>query len=262
MSLKSLHGMPEFVHATTVALSSDTSYPGPIYPGPACLYNGMIAPLTPMTIQGVIWYQGESNVGRPYYSRLFRTMIADWRRAFERADMPFYFVQIAPLYYNRFAQVAELREAQAEALQLKNTGMALSLDVSYPGNIHPNNKREVGRRLAWQALAKTYGHTEITADGPTPESTAAQGGRLRIVFRDVGGGLISRDGKPLTCFEIAGKNGTFVRAEAVIDGNAVVVFSAAVAQPKAVRFAWGEADVPNLASRNGLPVAQFRASVK
>jgi len=255
MSVEALRSVPSYANSTTTTIN-------PFAASPACLFNGMIAPLTPMRIQGALWYQGESNVGNPHYAGLFQSLIADWRKAFDREDMPFYFVQIAPYRSGRGTQPAELREAQAEALQMKHTGMAVSLDVSDVTNIHPKNKRDIGRRLAWQALAKTYGHSDIIADGPTPESLAAKDGKLHIVFRDVGGGLVSRDGKPLTCFEIAVENGKFVRADAVIDGDTVVVSSADVAKPAAVRFAWGEADVPNLMSRNGLPVAQFKAMLK
>ncbi|MEI6807155.1 MAG: sialate O-acetylesterase [bacterium] len=256
MSLDTLHSVAGYSNVTITALN-------PFAGSPSSLFNGMIAPLVPMKIQGVIWYQGESNVGNPIpYAALFQALIADWRKAFDCVDMPFYFVQIAPYRYGRGTKPAELREAQAAALQLKNTGMALTIDVSDVSNIHPKNKKDVGNRLALQALAKTYGHREIAADGPMPESLTAGSGKLRVVFQEVGGGLVARDGKPLTCFEIAGENGSFVAAEAVIEGRTVVVFSTAVAQPKAVRFAWGEAAVPNLTSGNGMPVAQFRMTLK
>lgn len=256
MSLDALRTVASHANATTTTLN-------PFAGSPASLFNGMIAPLAAMRIQGAIWYQGESNVDNPLpYAALFQALIADWRKAFDRADLPVHFVQVAPYRYGRGAKPAELREAQAAALQMKNTGMALTIDVSDVTNIHPKNKRDVGNRLALQALAKTYGHTEIAADGPTPESLAAQGGKLQVAFRDAGGGLISRDKRPLTCFEIAGADGTFVGAAAEIHGRTVEVFSASIAQPKAVRFAWGEADVPNLMSSDGLPVAQFRMTLK
>jgi sialate O-acetylesterase len=254
MRIDALHTVATFENATLTALN-------PFARGPACLYNGMIAPLTPMTIRGTIWYQGESNVGRPHYAELFQTLIADWRSAFHNPDMPFYFVQIAPFHYGGGTNAAELRQAQTAALQLKNTGMALSIDVSDVTNIHPKDKRDIGQRLAWKALAKTYGHTEIVADGPTAESAVADGGELRITFRDRGGGLISRDAKPLTCFEVADEDGAFSPADAVLESDMVVVSSPKVPQPKSVRFGWGDADVPNLMSRDGLPVAQFQVAV-
>jgi sialate O-acetylesterase len=251
VSVESLRTIPGFVDAAPTPLN-------PFQGTPGCLYNAMIAPLTPMKLRGAIWYQGESDVGSPY-ALLFQTMIADWRRAFGIPKMPFYFVQIAPINSSNPAKQAELREDQAAALKVENTGMAVSLDVSDPDNIHPKNKRDIGRRLAMQALAKTYGHTEIVADGPTPESVTLRDGKLEIAFRGMGDGLVSRDGNPLGCFEIAGEDGKFVPAEALITKESVVVVSnPAVAQPKHVRFAWGNADVPNLTSKNGLPVAQFR----
>ena len=252
MSAEALRTLPDFVDKPQAVLNPFTSTP-------SILFNAMIAPLTPMRIQGVIWYQGESDVDSPY-ALLFQTMIADWRRVFGIPKMPFYFVQIAPINTRNGTKEAELREDQASALKLENTGMAVSVDVSDPGNIHPKNKRDIGRRLALQALVKTYGHTEIVADGPTPVSVAVRAGKLEIAFRGMGGGLVSRDGKPLSCFEVAGADGKFVPAEALITKESVVVVSnPSVAQPKHVRFAWGNADMPNLISKNGFPVAQFRA---
>jgi len=254
MSLPALHTVPAFGDAATTTLTPFTG-------SPACLFNGMIAPLTALRIRGALWYQGESNVGLPHYAELFQALIADWRTAFGQPELPFYFVQIAPYRgYGRTTKAAELREAQAAALQLPHTGMALTLDVSDVTNIHPKNKRDVGRRLAWQALAKAYGCKDVVADGPTMVAVAVIEGRLQVTFREVGGGLVTRDGKPPTCFEIAGADGTFGPAAAAIAGDAVVVSSPTVPQPMAVRFAWGAADVPNLMSKNGLPVAQFKAT--
>jgi sialate O-acetylesterase len=232
--------------------------------GPGALFNGMIAPLTPMKIRGVLWYQGESSVGLgSRYGTLLKTLIGDWRsQFFDAAEMPFYIVQITPFGHDRKGRSAELREAQASALQLKNTGLAVTNDIGEPDNIHPKNKRDVGRRLAWQALNKTYGLKDIPPDGPTFQALAAAGDKLRITFRDTGAGLTSRDGNPLTCFEIAGADGNFVSAVAKIDGNDVIVSAPGIAEPKRVRFAWGDGDVPNLMARDGLPAAQFRAAVK
>ena len=229
--------------------------------GAAAHFNAMIAPLTPMKIRGVIWYQGESNVGNENYAKLFETLIGDWRKSFDCGDFPFYFVQIAPSHSGGLA-AAKLREAQSSALQLPHTGMALTMDVSDANNIHPSNKRDVGIRLSLQALSKTYGIKDVVADGPVFQALALKDGKLRVSFRDVGGGLQSRDGKPLNCFQVAGVDGKFVPATAVIEGDEVVISNVDVDAPKAVRFSWGDADFPNLMCKDGLPVAQFRAEVK
>jgi sialate O-acetylesterase len=254
MSLEALRTVPSFEHIAPVMMN-------PIRHGPACLYNGMIAPLSPMTIKGVAWYQGEANVSinPDRYAELFDTLIADWRRAFGNNELPFYFVQIAPVSWGTGPNCAEIREAQASiARRIPNTGMAVSIDVGEADNIHPRDKRTVGQRLAAQALVKTYGQHDLVADGPSVESVAAAGARIRIHFRDTGGGLVSRDGRPLTCFEIAGSDGIYQPATAIVEGDAVLISSATVPQPQAVRFAWGEADIPNLTGKNGLPVPQFR----
>ena len=253
ISLDALHTLPDYSKATTEVHRN----------GNAALFNGMIAPLTPMKIKGVLWYQGESNMGMgSRYGILFQVLINDWRRRFDNAELPFYFVQLAPFGNGRSGQAAALREAQASALQLKNTGMAVTNDVGEPGNIHPKNKRDIGRRLAWQALNKTYGYKEIAADGPAFQALTFKDGKLNITFQDLGGGLISRDAKPLNCFEIAGPDHKFVPATAIIEGDEVAVSSPVVSQPKTARFAWGDGDVPNLMSKNGLPAAQFSAELK
>ena len=229
---------------------------------PAVLFNGMIAPLTPMTIRGVIWYQGEANTQRPaQYATLFPAMIKDWRRAFGNPDMPFYFAQIAPCtsYQPLGTLPAELREAQEAALKLPHTGMAVNTDTTNVSEGHPRNKRAVGQRLAAQALAKTYGFKDVVADGPCFKSLKVQGNTLHVGFTGTGGGLVTRDGAPPTCFEIAAAEGNFVPAKAEVVGEEVVVSSSAVKSPVAVRFSWGAADVSNLMGKSGLPASQFRA---
>jgi sialate O-acetylesterase len=226
-------------------------------------YNGMIAPFFPMTLRGAIWYQGESNVGESpgVYASLFSAMIRDWRKNFHEDDLPFYFVQIAPYANGSGDGSARLREEQASALALKNTGMVVTNDVGDPNNIHPKDKRDVGWRLASQALRKTYGQTDAIADGPTFDSLLLQDGKIHVRFHDVGGGLTSRDGQPLTCFTVVGVDGKSASAPAEIAGDEVVI-SSPVPNPAEVRFAWGASDQPNLMSKDGLPAAQFRAPVK
>jgi sialate O-acetylesterase len=225
------------------------------------LYNGMIAPLTPYAIRGAIWYQGESNVSRAYqYRTLFPAMIADWRAAWGQGDFPFGFVQIAPFRYagQNPANCAELWEAQL--LTLKSTphaGMAVTMDIGDVKDIHPKNKKDVGRRLALWALAKVYGR-EIVYSGPIYRSMAVEGDKIRLQFDHIGGGLIASGGKPPAEFTIAGADQKFVPAVAAIDGDTIVVHSDQVAQPVAVRYAWRDDAAANLANKEGLPAMPFR----
>jgi sialate O-acetylesterase len=239
------------------------------------LYNGMIAPLIPYAIRGAIWYQGEGNVGRAYeYRTLFPAMIANWRADWGQGDFPFGFVQIAPFagysqdWGSHPAACAELWEAQTMTLKTSpNTGMAVTVDIAdedliHPKNkdyrgIHPLNKQDVGRRLALWALAKVYGR-DIVFSGPIYKSMAVEGNNIRLRFEHGGGGLIARDGKPLTHFTIAAADQKFVPAVAEIDGDSIVVHSDKVAQPVAVRFAWKDDATPNLSNKEGLPASPFR----
>lgn len=226
---------------------------------PTTLYNGMIAPLIPFCLRGAIWYQGESSRrAAAQYQTLFPALIANWRGDWGLGDFPFLYVQIAPFQYNE-GDSALVREAQRLALRaVPNVGMAVTMDIGEPANIHPKNKQEVGRRLARWALAKTYGRKEMVYSGPLYASMAVEGGAIRLRFDERGGGLTAQDGKPLTEFAIAGADRKFVPAEARIDGESVVVSSPRVSAPVAVRYAWGHAPRPNLANREGLPASPFR----
>lgn len=227
--------------------------------GPVC-YNGLIHPIVPFAIRGVIWYQGESNVGDGMkYCDKMKALIGGWRRAWGQGDFPFLFVQLPPYRRGGGVRLPELREAQAACLSLPNTGMAVTLDVgSYP-DCHCPNKQAVGKRLALWALAKTYGRKDVVCSGPLFQAMRADGGKIRIRFEHTGSGLATRDGaEGLTCFEIAGTDGTFVPATARIDDDGVVVWSDAVPRPSKVRFAWNEQAVPNLMNKEGLPAAPFR----
>jgi sialate O-acetylesterase len=235
---------------------------GPEHPHrPANLFNGMIAPLTKFTIRGVIWYQGESNVGRAAeYRRLFPAMITDWRKAWGLGDFPFLFVQLANFLARKpepsESAWAELREAQMFALKLPNTGMATAIDIGDANDIHPRNKQEVGRRLALVARAIAYGEP-IVYSGPIYERMQVEGNKVRLFFRHVGSGLACK-GEKLTGFAIAGVDGKFVWAEAAIEGDTVVVWSPQVPQPVAVRYAWADNPEVNLYNREGLPALPFR----
>ncbi|MEN6405272.1 MAG: sialate O-acetylesterase [Thermoguttaceae bacterium] len=228
---------------------------------PANCYNGMLLPLKPFAIRGVIWYQGEANIGRPdQYRHLFPLLIRQWREEWGQGDFPFGFVQIAPYRYKNQnpTKCAELWEAQTMTLQTSpNTGMAVTMDIGDIHNIHPKNKQEVGRRLGLWALANVYGRS-LVYSGPLYKSMAVEGDKIRVRFDHVGGGLVAKDGKPLAEFTIAGEDQRFEPATAVIDGDAVVVHSDNVAKPVAVRFAWRDTALPNLANKEGLPAASFR----
>ncbi|OHB72802.1 MAG: hypothetical protein A2V70_18230 [Planctomycetes bacterium RBG_13_63_9] len=224
------------------------------------LYNGMIHPLLPFAIRGAIWYQGESNCSRAeQYRKLFPAMITDWRKQFNQGDFPFLFVQLAPFRYGNAdpAQCAELWEAQLKTLSLPNTGMAVTTDIGNPGDIHPKNKQDVGKRLALWALAKTYGE-DLVYSGPLYKSMTVEGDKIRIRFNHVGGGLVAKDGEPLSEFTIAGEDQKFVPAVATIEGDSVVVRSDEVPKPVAVRFGWHDTASPNLLNKEGLPASPFR----
>ena len=228
---------------------------------PASLYNAMIAPLLPYGIRGAIWYQGESNHKRAWeYRTLFPIMIRNWRQVWGQGDFPFGFVQLAPYnYHNEPFYCAELREAQRLTLKAcPNTGMAVTMDIGNPKNIHPTNKQEVGRRLALWALATQYGKKDLVHSGPMYESMAVDGGKIRVRFGSIGSGLVTRDGQAPSHFLIAGDDQRFVPATAELDGNTVVVSSPAVAKPVAVRYAWQHDAEPNLANKEGLPASPFK----
>jgi sialate O-acetylesterase len=221
---------------------------------PYKLYNAMIAPLVPFTIQGAIWYQGESNADRAYqYRKLFPAMIANWRSAWG-TDFPFYFVQIAP----HRSQRPEIREAQLLTMQsVPKTGMAVVTDAGDSLDIHPRNKQVVGKRLALWALAKNYGNKDVVYSGPVYKSMQVEGDSIKLSFDHVDGGLVAKDG-PLTEFTIAGPDQQFVPAQARIEGDQVVVWSDTVKDPVAVRFAWERIPDPNFYNKAGLPASPFR----
>jgi len=228
---------------------------------PTLLYNTMIHPLVPFAIRGITWYQGENNHGdgMRYFDKM-QALIQSWRNVFLRPDAPFYYVQIAPYTYGGDMEYAlpELWEAQTAALDIPHTGMAVISDIVISNWLHPSNKQDVGKRLALWALAKDYGQDDLVYSGPLYKSMAIEGSKIRLSFDHVGSGLASRDGKPLDWFLIAGENGRFVKAQAVIEGNTIVVSSDAVDKPIAARFAWHQEAQPNLINKEGLPAGPFR----
>jgi len=229
---------------------------------PTVLYNAMINPFIQFSIKGAIWYQGESNADRAYqYRELFPVMIKDWRQKWGQGDFPFYFVQLANYMQVDNAPVesawAELREAQQKTLVLPNTGMATIIDIGDAKDIHPKNKQEVGRRLGLIALAKTYGQKN-NYSGPVYQSAKVEGKQIRLTFGNTENGLKAADGVTLTGFAIAGADKKFHWAKAMIQGNQIVVSSDQVANPVAVRYAWGNNPVTNLIANDGLPASPFR----
>jgi sialate O-acetylesterase len=235
--------------------------PDPVHDqhNPTVLFNGMINPIVPYAIRGVIWYQGESIVGgepgRALYPRVQATLIKDWRSLWGEGNIPFYICQLAALQNN--SNNPTVREAQATVLNLPNTGMAVTIDIGDPKNVHPKDKQDVGDRLSRIALANVYGE-KIEYSGPVFKSAKVENGAIRVSFTHLGGGLVAKGG-PLKCFEIAGQDQQFVPADATIDGDAVIVSSAAVSAPIAARYAWQNyPDGCNLYNAAGLPAAPFR----
>ncbi len=227
---------------------------------PLALYNGLVHPLVPFAIRGAIWYQGESNNGEGmlYYEKM-KALIAGWRSVWSNPKMPFYFVQLAPYNYGGDdTKLAGIWEAQTATLAVPNTGMAVITDIGNVKDIHPRNKQEVGRRLALWALAKTYGKRGLVYSGPLYDGMKMRGNQIELSFDHVGGGLVSRDGKALTEFTIAGEDKNFVAAHAEIAGQKLVVSSDAVTKPVAVRFAMNQFAEPNFANKEGLPASPFR----
>jgi sialate O-acetylesterase len=230
--------------------------PGPPRPPslPSGLYNGMIAPLQPFAMRGVIWYQGESNAGRAgQYPTLFSALIADWRRAWGEGDFPFLFVQIAPFRNMK----PEIREAQLQAWRnTSNTAMVVTTDCGDANDIHPTRKQPVGARLALAARALAYGE-KIEYSGPVFDRMRVAGTNVLLSFTHTGGGLVARDGE-LKGFTLAGADSKFVPARAVIKGDTVVVTSEQVPQPVAARYGWADVPDVNLYNRAGLPASPFR----
>jgi len=222
---------------------------------PTVLFNGMIAPVVPCAIRGILWYQGESiTPPKELFPLWNETLINDWRKLWGR-ELPFYFCQLAALQNN--SNNPQVREWQAGALNLPKTAMAVTIDIGDEKNVHPKDKQDVGDRLTRIALAKVYGR-KIEYSGPVYESMKIEGNAVRLKFSHPGGGLIAKNG-PLQTFEIAGAGQKFAPAEARIDGDSVVASSPDVSVPVAVRYAW--ANYPagcNLYNAAGLPAPPFR----
>ena len=230
--------------------------------GASMLYNAMIAPLAPYAIAGAIWYQGESNAGRAYqYRTLFPAMIKNWRDTFGQGDFPFLFVQIAPYDPDRAKSPdsvwAEIRDSQLYASQnVPNTALIVTTDVGDEVDIHPKKKEPVGQRLALAARAIAYGE-KIEHSGPLYDKMKIDGNKVTLSFKHVGSGLVAKGGE-LTGFTVAGDDHKFHPAKATIEGDTVVVTSASVSNPIAVRYGWVGNPIVNLWNKEGLPASPFR----
>lgn len=231
---------------------------GPVLP--AYAYNAMIYPIINYNIAGALWYQGEANVGAyKTYQQLMTAMINGWRKAWGK-EFPFYFVQIAPFAgYGKTDVSAFLREQQTKTLALPNTGMVVTSDlVDDINDIHPQLKKEVGLRLANYALAETY-HKNISGyKSPSYKTLKVEKNKIRISFNNADKGLMIKEGKLLTEFYIAGDDKNFIPASAKIEGNTILVWHKDIKNPVAVRFGFTNAAMPNLFSKEGLPVNLFR----
>ncbi len=225
---------------------------------PTVLYNGMIAPLAPYAIRGAIWYQGEANTGDPaLYRTLFPVMIENWRSTFRNDNFPFYYVQIAPFEYGPKTRSEFLREAQLLTLALPNTGMAVTLDIGNPKNIHPANKEDVGKRLALWALAKTY-NKKVEFSGPIYKSMKKKRNSIELSFEYVGKGLVLRSGEQGNGFQIAGADSVFKDARVKVQGNRLIVSHPEIVNPQAVRYAFSNSAGATLFNKEGLPSPSFR----
>ena len=252
---------------TTTNLAPSPAYPAELTPfssnqDPTMLYNGMIHSLVGFPIRGAIWYQGESNHGEGMlYLEKKKALIGGWRELWGQGDFPFYYVQIAPYKYGNEdpAILAKFWEAQAACQSIPKTGMVVINDIATVGDIHPPNKQDVGLRLAQLALKNDYGKKDLVANSPEFDKLEVLSDRLKVTFKNTGGGLKTRDGKAPSHFEVigVGSNG-FQPAVAKIEGDAVVLTSDQVKKPVAFRFAWHMLAEPNLAGGTGLPVGAVR----
>jgi sialate O-acetylesterase len=229
--------------------------------GPGLLYNGMIAPLTPMPIRGVIWYQGESNSALerfPIYNRIMRTLIEDWRRQWGVGEFPFLYVQISNYKSTPLEDWASLRQQQVETLGLRNTAMAVTIDIGNPDNVHPTDKIDVGHRLALAARHISYGEP-VEYWGPMFRQATPEGSKIRAWF-DHAQGLMASGGE-VTGFEVAGADGKFSSASAVIEGSTIIASSPSIPEPIFVRYGWANSPQCDLFNGEGLPASPF-TSVK
>ncbi|ARN56554.1 sialate O-acetylesterase [Sedimentisphaera salicampi] len=248
--------------------------PGPVFPempdvghkGEIGTYNAMIHPIEGLAIKGFIWYQGEANRrDGMLYAWKKKALVEGWREVWDDYTLPFYYVQIAPFKYGSEdpSMLPRLQAGQEYAQEITdNTAMVIVNDFTTINDIHPPQKRPVGQRLAGLALRRDYGFEEVQPYSPSYESMEVENGKAVLSFTHTYGKLKSRNGKPLTHFEMAGKDGHFHKAEAVIDGDEVIVSCGKVSKPEAVRFAWHKTAEPNLENAAGLPAGPFTTNLE
>lgn len=228
---------------------------------PTGQYNGMLYPIIPFAMRGVIWYQGEANAARAHqYRKLHPTLITYWRKVWKQGDFPFYFVQLPNLDRQPEPSKsgwAELREAQLMTLKVENTGMAVTIDVGDPKDLHPTNKRPVGERLALIALSQSYGKS-FEFSGPLFKSVTFGKKNTVISFTHTSGGLTTKENAKLIGFTLAGEDKKFVPADATIKGNDVIISYDKVKKPVSIRYAWADNPKCNLYNKSGLPASPFR----
>lgn len=235
-----------------------------LYPG--LVYNKMIYPLERLSVAGFTWYQGESNKDDTLlYARLCTNMLSGWRHAFAQGSLPFYYVQVTPYNWNKNDSTAydyaKFRAQQARMLKVRNTGMAITMDIGEPNNIHPFNKKPVGIRLAEIALAKTYHITGVTYQGPQFQKFKVKGNMVTVSFKSssIGTGITTNDGKAPRYFFLAGSDHRFYRADArIVKKNRITLHASHVQKPIAVRYAFTNYPVTNLENAEGLPAEPFR----
>jgi sialate O-acetylesterase len=230
---------------------------------PSSLYNAMVAPYKQYPMKGILWYQGESNTGQPkIYEDYMIALISGWREVFKNPEIPFIYAQLPNFmevsYLPSESNWAALRESQLNVLSVSNTAMAVTIDIGEWNDIHPENKKDVGERMALAGLKLAYNEA-IVYSGPLFKDFKIVGEKVIISFSNIGSGLASKDGEELSEFAIAGEDKNFVWAKAIIEGDKVVVWNETVTNPKYVRYAWANnPDNPNLINKEGLPASPFR----
>lgn len=257
------------VFARTTFSASSSNAPRPIVAqsAPTGLYNTMVAPAIQYGIKGFLWYQGETNVGKPKeYVQLLPTLISDWRSKWNLGNIPFLYTQLPNYMEVDYSPVesdwAQMRQSQLQTLSVTNTGMPVALDVGEWNDIHPLNKKDVGERFALWAEYLVYKDRNLVYSGPIYKTAMAKGNKVILSFDHVGSGLIARNEPELYYFAIAGADKKYVWAKAKIEGNTVVVWNDAISNPVSVRYAW--ADNPegaNLYNAEGLPASPFEATL-